>query len=116
MDTVTVPDPQIVADPRDGRPTTAWDLAWEAANSLRVPPESRAYPVEGYLGLVSREWLYERDRALPGRPLKFTLKVASRIKDDYWSGRKTLRALAREHKTTTVTISRLVHAHTMWYC
>ena len=59
--------------------------------------------------------LYEADQAKPGRPLKFTLAEARAIKTAYWTGKATIAALAKKHKTTTVTIGRIVHGHTYWY-
>jgi hypothetical protein len=107
--------PVLCPDPSDGRPRSVWDAAWEAANRAKVPPGSRAVPVDGTLALVTRDSLYAHDRALPGRPLLFGLSEASAIKDAYWTGRAGLRELARAHGTTVRTIGRLVHGKIMWY-
>lgn len=108
-------DPTLIPDPRDGRPRTTWDRDWEATTGLRVPQDQRAVPRLGKLALVTRKSLYDDDRALCGRPLKFGLETASAIKDAYWSGRKNQRELAEEHGTTILTIGRMVRGGTYWY-
>jgi len=92
-----------------------WDVQGTALHGPLAPGEHYVSGPGGGFKRVTTEELYEADRRKPGRPLRFSLADARRIKDDYWDGVFTIADLARQHECTTVTISRIVHAHTMWY-
>lgn len=98
-------------------PRSEWDIAGEQKTGEPVRPGYRYVPTRFTMTYeqVSIQSLYEADAKKPGRPLKFDLATASAIKAAYWSGKRTIVQLAREHGCTKVTISRLVHGKTMWY-
>jgi len=102
----------------DGLPVSEWDVAGKAAYGCSAGAERHYVPHptrRGAFVVRATVVLYAEDRAKPGRPLRFSLTDARHIKRAYWTGEKTIKALAREYECTTVTIGRIVHGHTMWY-
>lgn len=110
------PTPPII---RDGRPYSAWDAEYERTLGAVLGPGTHAIKrvvgTHHYWDIRSAQTLHAEGKHRPGRPLRFTLEEARRIKDDYWNGEKTIAALAREYGVTTVTIHRVVHGYTYWW-
>lgn len=110
--------PRVIEDNRlrNGRPTTEWEAMWLLDGTLDAPHTAVPDTSAGRgLCATPRRFVDTQQREKAGRPLLFSYDDACRIKRRYWDGEETIKSLAINHKTTAVTISRLVHGLTYWW-